>query len=212
MHTPLSIKEMGHPSFSNALLWRHNGSDGVSNRQPHDCLLNRSFRRRSKKTSKLRVTGHCVGNSPLTGEFPAQMASNAENVSIWWRHHGRSHIPSPAIIYWFAIDTALSICWNHYSDVTMGAMASQITSLEIVYSTVCSCADQRKHQSSVSLAFVRWIHRWPVNSPQKGPVARKMFPFDDIIMWKSSQISNSYISWMLFTMSPNCGKTVRNST
>ena len=65
--------------------WRHNGDDGVSNHQPHHCLLNRVFRRRSKKTSKLRVTGLCAGNSPGTGEFPAQMASNAENVSIWWR-------------------------------------------------------------------------------------------------------------------------------
>ena len=59
----------------------------VSNHQHHDCLLNRLFRRRSKKTSKLRVTGLCAG----TGEFPAQMASNAENVSIWWRHHADSH-------------------------------------------------------------------------------------------------------------------------
>ena len=70
-----------------SLLWCHNGCVGVSNHQPHDCLLNRSFRRRSKKTSKLRVTGLCVGNSPAAGEFPAQMASNAENVSIGWRHH-----------------------------------------------------------------------------------------------------------------------------
>ena len=52
------------------LLWRHNGSIGVSNHQPHDCLLNRSFGRRSKKTSKLRVSGHCAGNSPVTGELP----------------------------------------------------------------------------------------------------------------------------------------------
>ena len=65
------------------LQWRHNGHENVSNHQPHDCLLNRSSRSRSKKTSKLRVTGLCVGNSPGTGEFPAQMASNAENVSIW---------------------------------------------------------------------------------------------------------------------------------
>ena len=71
-----------------ALQWRHNGRDGVSNHQPHDCLLNRLFRCRSKKTSKLRVTSLCAGNSPVTGEFPAQMASNVENVSIWWRHHG----------------------------------------------------------------------------------------------------------------------------
>ena len=57
------------------LLWRHNGHDSVSNHKPHDCLLHRLFRRRSKKTSKPRVTGLCVGNSPGTGEFPAQMAS-----------------------------------------------------------------------------------------------------------------------------------------
>ena len=67
--------------------WRLNGRDSVSNHQPHDCLLNRLFRRRSKKTSKLRVTSLRVGNSPGTGEFPAQRASNAENVSLWWRHH-----------------------------------------------------------------------------------------------------------------------------
>ena len=54
--------------------------------QPHDCLLNRLFRRRSRKTSELRVTGLCGGNSPVTGEFRAQRASNAENVFIWWRH------------------------------------------------------------------------------------------------------------------------------
>ena len=73
-----------------ALQWLHNGLDGVSIHQPHHCLLSRLFGRRSKKTSKLRVTGLCVGNSPGTGEFPAQMASNAENVSIWWRYQGMS--------------------------------------------------------------------------------------------------------------------------
>ena len=72
----------------NAFEWRHNGWDGVSNHQPHNCLLKRFFRRRSKKKSMLRVTGLCVGNSPVAGEFPAQMANNAENVSVWWRHHG----------------------------------------------------------------------------------------------------------------------------
>ena len=64
----------------------------------------------------------------------------------------------------------------------MGAIASQITSLTIVYSTVYSDADQRKHQSSASMAFVRGIHQGPVNSPHKWPVKRKMFPFDDVIM------------------------------
>ena len=62
-------------------------NNGVSSHQPHHCLLNRLFRRRSKKTLNLRVTGLCEGHSPVTGEFPAQMASKAENVSIWWRHH-----------------------------------------------------------------------------------------------------------------------------
>ena len=67
----------------------------------------------------------------------------------------------------------------HYNDVIMSAIASQITSLTIVYPTVYSGADQIKHQNSSSLAFVRGIHRWPVNSP---PVTRKMLPFDDVIM------------------------------
>ena len=76
---------------SQAITRRRNGHDSVSNHQPHDCLLNRLFRRRSKKTSKLRVTGVWAGNSPGTGEFRAQ-TSNAENVSIWWRHHAEPTI------------------------------------------------------------------------------------------------------------------------
>ena len=71
----------------------------------------------------------------------------------------------------------------HYNDVIMGAMAFQITSPKIVYSAVYSGAYQRKHQSYTSLAFVRRIHRWPVISPHKGPVTRKMFPFDDVIIF-----------------------------
>ena len=70
----------------------------------------------------------------------------------------------------------------HYNNVIMGTITSQITRLTIVYSTVYSDADQRKYQSSASLAFVRGIHRGPVNSPHKWPVTRKMFPFDDVIM------------------------------
>ena len=69
------------------LHWRHNERDGVSNHQPHDSLLNRLFRRRSQKTSKLRVIGLCAGNSPVTDEFPTQRAINAENVSSGWRRH-----------------------------------------------------------------------------------------------------------------------------
>ena len=80
------------------LEWRHNGLDGVSNHQPHHCLRNRLFRSRSKKTSELRVPGLCEGNSPVTGEFPAHMASNAENVSIWWRHHAMSNSCETALL------------------------------------------------------------------------------------------------------------------
>ena len=81
-------KVYSRPSVSvTSLLWRHNGHDCLPNHQPHHCLLNCLFGRRSKKTSTLRVTGLCVGNSPGTGEIPAQMASNAQNVSIWRRHH-----------------------------------------------------------------------------------------------------------------------------
>ena len=71
----------------------------------------------------------------------------------------------------------------HYSDVIMSMIASQTSGVSIVCSTVGFSADQRKHQSSGSLVFVWGIHRWPVNSPHKGPVTRKMFPFDDVIMW-----------------------------
>ena len=74
------------------LQWRHKKLDGVWHHQPHVCLLIRLFSHRSKQTSKLSVTGLCAGNSPVTDEFPAQRASNAENVSIWWRHHALSEV------------------------------------------------------------------------------------------------------------------------
>ena len=70
----------------------------------------------------------------------------------------------------------------HCSDVIMSAIAFGFTGITIVCSTLSPCADQRKHQRSASLAFVRGIHQWPLNSPHKGPVTRKMFPFDDVIM------------------------------
>ena len=96
----------------------------------------------------------------------------------------------------------------HNNDVIMGAIASQMTSLTIVYSTVHSDADHRKHESSASLEFVRGIHRGPVNSPHKWPVTRKMFPFDDVIMpyvavslllitasYENVQIWNNFGTW-----------------
>ena len=105
--------------------------------------------------------------------------------------------PNNKMVYLFWIETFCLYCSHsygtsmrewcrqipvHYDDVIMGLMASQITSLTIVYSTVDSGADQSKHQSSASLAFVWGIHRGPVTSPHKWPVTRKMLPFDDVIM------------------------------
>ena len=80
--------EMSWSKITLSLHWRHKERDGVSNHQPHDCSLNPLFRRRSKKTSNLRVTGLCGAHSPVTGEIPAQWASYEENVSIPWRYHG----------------------------------------------------------------------------------------------------------------------------
>ena len=93
---------------------RHNEHDGVSNHQPDECLLNRLFRRRSKKTSKLRVTGLCEGNSPVTGEF--LRASNAQNVSIWWHHH---------VLEWFS---TICKCFyvRSYHKICRNLVASQI--------------------------------------------------------------------------------------
>ena len=102
-----------------------------------------------------------------------------ETLKLWYSGITAS---TPLLILSGAMVLTLGYAINHYCDVVMGAMSSQITSLTIVYSIVHSGADQRKHQSSASLAFVRGIHRWPVNSPHKGPVTRKMFPFDDVIM------------------------------
>ena len=82
---------------------------------------------------------------------------------------------------------------GQYNDVIMSVMASQITGLAIVCLTVYSGTDERKQHSPASLAFVRGIHRWPVNSPHKGPVTRKIFPFDDVIMW----LENIWILYLI---------------
>ena len=113
------------------LHWRHNERNGVSNHQRLYCLLNYWPRRGSKKTSKLRVTEFCVGNSTVTGESPAQKASNAENVSIGWRHRDFLHMA-----FWMAsFDLPNPLHWRH-----IGAMASRSTG----NSTDCSAAPSGK--------------------------------------------------------------------
>ena len=99
-------------------------------------------------------------------------------------------------VYWVS---ALPVL--HYRDVIMSVVAFQITSLWIVHSTVCLGTDQRKHQSSALLAFVRGIHQWPVNSPHKGPVTWKMFPFDDIIITREITLLNFiHCPWSMHRM------------
>ena len=88
------------------LQWRHNERDGVSNHRRLHCLLNCCFRRRSKKTSKIRVIGLCAGNSPVTGEFPEQKVTNAKNISIWWRYYEK-YTPDVE----FTKHTHTSTCW-----------------------------------------------------------------------------------------------------
>ena len=103
----------------------------------------------------------------------------------------------------------------HYGDIIMGTIASQITSLTIVYSTIYSDADQRKHQSSASLAFVQGIYRGPVNSPYKWPVSRKMFPFDNVIMVSVLTIYiyiNVNTGWADMSCIISQGSVTKNST
>ena len=90
-------------------------------------------------------------------------------------------ITAPRLLLYNSLTSASE---PHCRDVIMGSMAFQITSLTIVYSTVYAGVDQRNHKGSAPLAFVSGIHRWPVNSPHKWPVTRKMLPFDDVIMRK----------------------------
>ena len=97
----------------------------------------------------------------------------------------------------------------HYSDVIMSTMASQITSLTIVYPTIYSGVDQRQHQSYASLAFVRGIHQWPMNSQHKGPVTLKMFPFDDVSnspMYRLQWLHRCFLSRLFWCRSKKISK------
>ena len=100
----------------------------------------------------------------------------------------------------------------HYSDVIMSTVTSQITSISIVCWTICKGADQRKHQSSASLAFVRGIHRWPVNSPNEGPVTRKVFPSDVVIMYCQDRNSHGYRIMIMSMMAFLIGSIISDHT
>ena len=173
----------------------------------------------------------CAGNSPVPGEFPAprpvtrsfnvffDLRLNKRLSKQWWgwwfetlsrplwRH--RNEVSPSTRFDVLCVLHRHYLATHHYSDVIKSTIASQVTSLTIVYSTVYP--DQRKHQSSASLAFVRGTHRWPVNSPHKAPVTRKMFPFDDVILFMSIMISRmslyhpvypaiSQVTWLTILM------------
>ena len=141
-----------------ALQWRHNGRDSVSNHQHHHCLLSHLFKRRSKKTSKLRVTGLCAGNSPVTGEFPAQRASNAENIifcqwldmactSTEWGHSrkqkpakycGWSRVPKILII------PSINRLLDNDSKIYSGAFPGRI--LQAIYMVIVSYTQSRGYR------------------------------------------------------------------
>ena len=138
------------------LMWRHNNVVARFLKwKSHYCITS---------TYKSMSSGdHCLDHcSGILSSFQFQLIRRSGAGKV----NGRWNLPET----------------NIHSDVIMGTMSSQITSLTTVYSTVYSGVDQRKHQCSASLAFVREIHRWPVKSPHKWPVKRKMFPFDDVIM------------------------------
>ena len=176
--------ESGCTSRCFALQWRHNGRDGVSNHQPHHCLLKRLFRRRSKKTSKLRVTGLCAGNSPVTGEFPTQMPVTwkmfpfDDVIMSLFRHDSPCLLLSPK-----EINLVFPIWWlKHYSDVIMSAMASNHRRF--------GCFSQPFVQAHIK-ENIKASRHWPLWGDftgdrwiplTKGQYRGKKFPCDDVIM------------------------------
>ena len=178
------------------LHWRHNGCDGALNHQPHHCLLTSFHLMTSSWHSGMdcykwqchEVCEIDIIACPrwrLFSWFSRKRSSNVESASISSRHYTCIQCEYNLVKYRVCHKTLVGTCWllcSHHNDVIMSAIESQITSLAIVYSTAFSGADQRKYQSFASLAFVKRITRWQVNSPHKGPVTRKMFPFDDVIM------------------------------
>ena len=126
----------------------------------------------------------------------------------WYGHNGNGMLPTMdrcSLCGLMHIDIkiieimhSIHADWDHYSDVIVGAVAFQITSLKMVYSTVYSGADQRKHQHSASLADGRGIYRWPVNSTHKGTVTRKISPFDNVIMTREYSQNATDVMWSVW--------------
>ena len=140
-------------AFDKTLQWRHNEHDGVSNHQPQNCLLNRLSRHRSKKTSKLHVTGFCGGNSSVTGEFRAQRAGNAENVSIWWRHKAikRTGAIYPKIMF-YIFDALLRPIVTYESDI-LGFNRKSLTHLDKIFLHYARCVLKVKSTTCNTIVY-----------------------------------------------------------
>ena len=165
------------------------GRDGVSNHLRLDGLVNLLFRRRSKKTSKLRVNGLCEENSPMTGEFPIQRASNAENASIWWRHHGeisKNNISN-------------SIPCAAQTDLPAGVqlIGARYRPDPPLASLCLACCVQIMTSSNENIfrvywPFVRGIHRSPLDSPHKGQWRGTLMP-SLICAWTNGWANTRYV-------------------
>ena len=166
-----------------ALQWCHNEQDGILNHRRLDCLLHRLFKRKSKKTSKFRITDLCQGNPPVIGGF-----SNAENGSIWWHNHGRS-------------DYSRKNCEGIQRDTTL-----KITTLEdliIVYDESCSTDSWWRHQTETFPVLLSLCAgKSPVTGefPAQRPVTRSVDGFFDLHLNK--RLSKQSWGWWFET--PSC--------
>ena len=161
-------------------------SQGINSQGSDNVLPECSYFHTERVNSRIAAMFHDSWSTMLK-IFVSSICSKSFITKGTLREKNRVFVPNTVPIDGLAFAGAGTS--THYIDIMMGAKASQITSLTIVYSTVYSGADQRKYQSSASLAFVRGIHRGPVNSPHKGPVTLKMFPFDVVIVdavWSST--------------------------
>ena len=197
------------------LQWRHNERDGVSDHQPHDCLLNRLFSA-DEKTSKLRVTGLCEGNSPVTGEFLALRASNAKNVSIWWRQHAPGPFLPKGGVAWRGVyvcfpndDFVMSIPFSNDDAVGAFDFQTMIPSVYLLFKGRCSLWWFSNGDSVCTLGFLTTVHLLTDTASAYNKshwiCARVFMPF---FVW-SSRIDVIFLPAIFKVTSPTLGRVVR---
>ena len=144
MHCWLIVLCFVSTLFLYTLQWRHNELDGVLNHQPHDCLLAHLFRHRSKKPSKLRVTGLCEGNSPVTGEFPAQRAVTRKTFPIWWRHFafGGGIVHVHLVCFW-EYSQKITLSGRHQRVLLKLGWTPEGASMFMIFPMLCSLSCMR---------------------------------------------------------------------